>query len=240
MSSPSNAAAFEGEYQFLGFLPFEETKYNKTLAGFIKYVGKSNADQFSAYAFEATLAFADAIKAAVAKSGINGITRTSTIDGIKSLTDFNAGGMAGTHSFKTARTTNCFVEGTVQEREMGAGVPDQEGHLRLQGVERRRDQGEPARELRTHRRPTTSEKRFPIGSITAGQLKRPGAPYGVLSSPCRARPDRRGVRTAQCRTRTPWRSSLMTSRGSIRGRYEVWRCGARRRRSPMLIRRRVE
>ncbi len=106
----SNAAAFEGEYQFLGFLPFDETKYNKTLAGFIKYVGKSKADQFSAYSFEATLAFADAIKAAVAKNGINGITRASTIEGIKSLTDFNAGGMAGTHSFKTARGSACFVE----------------------------------------------------------------------------------------------------------------------------------
>jgi hypothetical protein len=105
-----NAASFEGEYQFLGFLPFEETKYNKTLAAFVKYVGKDKADQFSAYAFQATLAFADAIKAAVAKGGINGITRASTIAGIKTLTDFDAGGMAGTHSFKTGRTTNCFVE----------------------------------------------------------------------------------------------------------------------------------
>jgi hypothetical protein len=32
----SNASAFEGEYQFLGFLPFNETKYNPTLAAFIK------------------------------------------------------------------------------------------------------------------------------------------------------------------------------------------------------------
>ena len=83
--------------------------YNKTLAAFIKYVGKSKADQFSAYAFESTLAFADAIKAVVAKSGINGITRSTLIDGIKSLTDFNAGGMAGTHSFKTGRVTTCYV-----------------------------------------------------------------------------------------------------------------------------------
>jgi hypothetical protein len=106
----SNAASFEGEYQGLGFLPFDETKYNKTLAGFIKYVGKDKADQFSAYAFQATLAFAQAIKAAVAKHGINGITRANTIEGIKSLTNFDAGGMAGAHSFKTGRTTNCFVE----------------------------------------------------------------------------------------------------------------------------------
>ena len=104
-----NASAFEGEYQFLGFLPFDETKYNKTLAAFIKYVGKDKADQFAAYSFDATIAFADAIKAVVAKSGVNGITRASTIAGIKTLTDFDAGGMAGVHSFKSGRTTNCFV-----------------------------------------------------------------------------------------------------------------------------------
>src|SRR5207249_4009823 len=106
---PDNASAFEGEYQFLSFLPFEEAKYNKTLAAFVKYVPESTRDQFAAYGFQATLAFADAIKAAVAKHGINGITRTTTIEGIKSLTDFDAGGMAGTHSFKTGHTTNCFV-----------------------------------------------------------------------------------------------------------------------------------
>jgi hypothetical protein len=104
-----NASAFEGEYQYLGFLPFNETKSNKTLAAFIHYMGTNKPDQFSAYAWESILAFRDAINAVVAKSGINGITRASTITGIKSLTDFNAGGMAGTHSFKTGRTTNCFV-----------------------------------------------------------------------------------------------------------------------------------
>jgi hypothetical protein len=106
-----NASAFEGEYQFLGFLPFEEAKYNKTLANFLKFdkqVG-GTPDQFAAYAFQGTLAFADAVNAAVKTNGINGITRPNLVTGIKSLTDFNAGGMAGTHSFKTGITTNCFV-----------------------------------------------------------------------------------------------------------------------------------
>jgi hypothetical protein len=106
-----NAAAFEGEYQFLGFLPFEEAKYNKTLANFLKYMKTvgGTPDQFAAYAFQAALAFADAVNAAVKADGVNGITRTSLTTGIKSLTDFNAGGMAGTHSFKDGRTTSCFV-----------------------------------------------------------------------------------------------------------------------------------
>ena len=49
------------------------------------------------------------MNAAVKADGVNGITRTSLTTGIKSLTDFNAGGMAGTHSFKDGRTTSCFV-----------------------------------------------------------------------------------------------------------------------------------
>jgi hypothetical protein len=106
-----NASSFEGEYQFLGFLPFEEGKYNKTLAAFLKNIKGvgGTPDQFSAYAFQSTLAFAEAVNAAVKTNGINGLTRSNLITGIKSLTDFDAGGMAGTHSFKTGITTNCFV-----------------------------------------------------------------------------------------------------------------------------------
>jgi hypothetical protein len=107
-----NTSAFEDEYQALNFLPFEEAQYNKTLAAFVKYVRQvgGNPDQYSAYSFEATMAFAAAAKAAVAKSGVNGLTRSSFIDGMKSLTDFDAGGMAGTHSFANGHITSCFVE----------------------------------------------------------------------------------------------------------------------------------
>ena len=64
---PQNAAAFEGETQFLGFLPFEEKSTNKTLAAFLKYVKQvgGTPDQFSVYAWMATLAFADAVNATV-------------------------------------------------------------------------------------------------------------------------------------------------------------------------------
>jgi hypothetical protein len=109
---PQNASTFEGEYQGLGFLPFEEASQNKTLAAFLKYVKQvgGTPDQFSAYAWFATLAFADAAKATVAANGDNGLTRANFIKGIKTLTDFDAGGMAGAHSFKTGVTTACFAE----------------------------------------------------------------------------------------------------------------------------------
>jgi hypothetical protein len=106
-----NAQTFEGEYQFLGFLPFEEASVNKTLQGFLtneKKVG-GTPDQFGAYAFAGVIAFRDAVNAAVKAHGVNGITRTNLIDAIKGLTNFDADGMLGTRSFKTGQTTSCFL-----------------------------------------------------------------------------------------------------------------------------------
>jgi hypothetical protein len=102
-------AVMEGEYAALQYLPFEEAKFNPTLAAFLKYVGLAKADQFSVYGFSAVLAFADAVKAAVAKGGVNDLTRSSLLTGIKTLTSFDAGGMVGAHDFKTAKLTSCFV-----------------------------------------------------------------------------------------------------------------------------------
>jgi Periplasmic binding protein len=106
-----NAQAFEGEVQFLGFLPFEEASVNKTVANFLKYMKKvgGTPDQFAAYSFAATLAFADAVDAIVKKDGVNGLTRTKLIGAIKGLTDFDAGGMIGTRSFADGQTTRCFL-----------------------------------------------------------------------------------------------------------------------------------
>lgn len=94
-----NASAFEGQYQALTFLPFEEGSANPTLANFLKYMKKvgGTPDQFSAYAWSATLAFAEGVKAAVEKGGVNSLTRASLIDGMKTLTSFDAGGMTGPH-----------------------------------------------------------------------------------------------------------------------------------------------
>jgi len=103
----ANSDTLDGTYQQIGFLPFEEAKYNKTLAAFVKNV--KDPDSFSAYSFEATMAFADAINSVVAKDGVNGITRASTLAALRNLTDFDAGGMAGAHSFKDGRLSKCFV-----------------------------------------------------------------------------------------------------------------------------------
>jgi len=106
-----NASDFEGEVQFLGFLPFEEASTNKTVANFVKYMKKvgGTPDQFSAYSYAAVLAFADAVNAIVKSDGVNGLTRENLITAIKGLTDFDAGGMIGKRSFADGRTTSCFL-----------------------------------------------------------------------------------------------------------------------------------
>ena len=106
-----NPSSFEGQYQSLNFLPFEEAKSNKTLSAFLQHMKQvgGTPDQFAVYAWDATLAFAEAARAVVAKDGVNGITRSSFVDGIESLTAFDAGGMAATHSFATQKTSPCFA-----------------------------------------------------------------------------------------------------------------------------------
>ena len=106
-----NSQAFEGEVQFLGFLPFDEASVNKTVANFVKYMKQvgGTPDQFAAYSYGAVLAFADATNAVVKANGVNGLTRTNLITGIKGLTDFDAGGFFGTRSFKDGKTTSCFL-----------------------------------------------------------------------------------------------------------------------------------
>jgi hypothetical protein len=106
-----NAPVWEGMYQSLNLLPVEEVKYNKTLAAFVKYTKQQGGDPdtFAAYSFESVIAFRDAVNATVKAKGINGLTRANLIDGIKTLTDFDADGMAGTHSYKDQKITGCFV-----------------------------------------------------------------------------------------------------------------------------------
>jgi len=81
------------------------------VANFVKYMKKvgGTPDQFSAYAFAATLAFADAVNGIVKTDGVNGLTRTNLINSIEGLTDFDAGGMIGKRSFKDGQTTTCFL-----------------------------------------------------------------------------------------------------------------------------------
>ena len=80
------------------------------MANFVKVVGKDNADSFSVYGWTATLAFAEAAKAVVAKGGVNALTRANLLpDGIPTLTKFDAGGMIGAVNLAEKIPSACFM-----------------------------------------------------------------------------------------------------------------------------------
>lgn len=100
-------SAMDREYMDLGFLPFSEASANKTLAGFLKYVGKENANAFAVYGFEAVLAFTAA--ADDANKSSDGLTRASLLTALKNTTSFNAGGMVGTVNIGGKVPSSCFM-----------------------------------------------------------------------------------------------------------------------------------
>jgi hypothetical protein len=103
------ASTMDGTYLPMQFLPFEEAKSNPMLANFVKYVGRDKADAFAAYGWVATIAFADAVKAAVAKDGVNGLTRSAVFGGLKTLTKFDADGMYGTVDLADRKISACTL-----------------------------------------------------------------------------------------------------------------------------------
>ena len=101
--------AAEGQYVETAFVPFEESKYNKSLAAYIKSVGgQSNVAAFGAEAWVSALFFRDAVKAVVAKDGVNGLTRANWLTAARGIHSFNADGMIGPEDVGGKVFKNCF------------------------------------------------------------------------------------------------------------------------------------
>jgi ABC-type branched-subunit amino acid transport system substrate-binding protein len=92
----------------IAFLPFEEAKYNKTLAAFVKLVPKDSQEGFAVWGWTATLAMAQVLKNVAADKGVNGITRANVLQGIKDLHSFDAGGMYATLDIGSKVPSPCF------------------------------------------------------------------------------------------------------------------------------------
>jgi hypothetical protein len=100
-------SVMDGEYVPLGFLPFTETKSNKMLASFVKYVGKDNLSAFAVYGWQAVLAFKEA--ADTATKGASGLTRASLLTALQGLHAFDNGGMSGAVDIGAKVPSSCFV-----------------------------------------------------------------------------------------------------------------------------------
>jgi substrate-binding family protein len=106
----ANASVMDGEYIAMNFLPFEDASSNAMLQSLLKYVRRDKANGFSVYGWSAGLAFAQAARAAVAKVGVNGLTRRSFLQvGIPTLRRFDAGGIIGTQNIADKVPTPCFL-----------------------------------------------------------------------------------------------------------------------------------
>ena len=69
----TGGAAVQGQYTWLSFLPFEDKGHNKELDTFLEF--DEHPDGFGAQGWIAGEVFATAVRAIVAKSGPNGLTR---------------------------------------------------------------------------------------------------------------------------------------------------------------------
>lgn len=93
----------------MNFLPFTETKTNKTLAAFVKYVGKDKINGFAVWGWVSTLLFKQAAESAVKAQGVNGLTRANLLTALKDSHSFDAGGMWGTMDPGAKLSSPCFM-----------------------------------------------------------------------------------------------------------------------------------
>jgi len=101
--------AAEGQYVWTTFVPFEEAKHNKQIAAYIKAVGGlSNVAAFGADAWLAAVFFRDAVKATVAKDGVNGLTRANFLTAARSIHKFTGDGMIGPEDVGAKIPGPCF------------------------------------------------------------------------------------------------------------------------------------
>jgi hypothetical protein len=105
----SGGQDIEGQYVKLQFLPFDETKSNKTLANFIKYTGRDEVDGYGPQAFSAVLALKQAVDAVVKKGGNNAVTRAAVLDALGKIHHFDANGMITPIDLGARRFSGCGV-----------------------------------------------------------------------------------------------------------------------------------
>ena len=99
----------EGQFVYLGFVPFEEAKQNKMLASFLKSVGRDNADGFGAQAWASAIYFRDAVDAEVKADGDNGVTRAAVLAAADGINGFTADGMIAKTDVGDRVPTKCFA-----------------------------------------------------------------------------------------------------------------------------------
>lgn len=102
-------ADVEGQYITLLALPFNETKYNRALANYVKFTGSERVDGFGEYAWIASLLFRDSVNTIVKRGGKNALTRRALLAALHSMTSFTADGMWAPTNVGGRLASSCFL-----------------------------------------------------------------------------------------------------------------------------------
>ena len=108
----TGGSAVNGQYVWLPFLPYEDTGKNAELDNFLQYDKKP--DSFGTQAWIAGQVFAAAVRAVVAKSGPNGLTRVAMLTAIRGLTNFDDNGFIPPTNIGGQVASKCLVGMQVQ------------------------------------------------------------------------------------------------------------------------------
>ncbi len=110
----------------MNFLPGTERKSNKTLAAFMKYVGKDN-NSFAVWGWISTLLFQQAANQVIKDKGVNGLTRANLLDTLKNTHSFDAGGMWGKVDPGSRTSSPCFMILTFDGKKFVRDYPKKVG-----------------------------------------------------------------------------------------------------------------
>jgi ABC-type branched-subunit amino acid transport system substrate-binding protein len=119
--------AVNNTYIPMGFLPFDETKYNAGLANYVKYTGKDKTAGLGVYAWAAGIEFQQALNSVVKAQGVNGITRANLLGALKNMTSFDANGFIAKSNVGGKVTSACFVLEQVQNGKFVRVWPKKKG-----------------------------------------------------------------------------------------------------------------
>ncbi len=120
-------SAVENTYIPMGFLPFDETAYNKGLANYVKYTGKDKIAGLGVYSWAAGIELQQALNTVVQQKGVNGITRANLLGALKNMTSFDADGFIAKANVGGKVTSACFVLEQVQNGKFVRVWPKKKG-----------------------------------------------------------------------------------------------------------------
>jgi hypothetical protein len=126
--------AVEGQYVTLFFIPFEETKQNKSVNNFLKNIGgRQNAEGFGAQAWTAGLFFRDVVSNVAKAHGNNGLTRERFLEEAAKVHDFTADGMLGPTDVGGRKVNPCIAILQVKDGKFVRVSPKKKGTLDCAG-----------------------------------------------------------------------------------------------------------